>query len=136
MGLIRCINKKIQPEEETVLWENPSPTSNFSAQTATLSDDMTNYSFLRVEGTVTKSNTYPIEVYCSPSYLFTCSASKSTLGGSCALCGSDGSYRYERSLSASSSTPFNLKIGNAYKLAYNASAVSNVMIPTRVIGIK
>lgn len=138
MGLVRSINdvSNLKPQEETVLWENPSPTSNFSAQSVSLSDDMTNYSYLRIEGTVTKATTYYMEVYCLPSYLFICSTSKSALGGSCALCGADGSYRYERSISAKSDTPTTLNFGNAYKLAYNASAISTVMIPTRVIGIK
>lgn len=33
---------------ETVLWTNSSPTSSFSAQAVTLSDDMNNYTYLKV----------------------------------------------------------------------------------------
>ena len=33
---------------ETILWANPSPTSNFAAQTVTLSDDINNYDYLKV----------------------------------------------------------------------------------------
>ena len=34
---------------ETTLWENSSPTSSMTAQTITLSDDITNYDYLKVE---------------------------------------------------------------------------------------
>lgn len=33
---------------ETILWANPSPTSDFAAQTVNLSDDMNNYDYLKV----------------------------------------------------------------------------------------
>lgn len=33
---------------ETVLWTNPSPSSNFSAQTVTLSDSIDNYDYIKV----------------------------------------------------------------------------------------
>ena len=33
---------------ETVLWANPSPTSDFATQTVTLSDDINNYDYLKV----------------------------------------------------------------------------------------
>lgn len=33
---------------ETVLWQNPSPSSDFAAQTVTLSDDINNYDYLKV----------------------------------------------------------------------------------------
>ena len=39
---------KGKPYQKTVLWENSSPTSDFSAQTITLSDDITNYDMLEV----------------------------------------------------------------------------------------
>ena len=42
-------------QTETVLWTNSAPTSNFAAQTVTLSDDINNYDYIAV--------TY----YCSPS---------------------------------------------------------------------
>lgn len=33
---------------ETILWANPSPSSDFAAQTVTLSDDINNYDYLKV----------------------------------------------------------------------------------------
>lgn len=34
---------------ETVLWTNPSPTSDFTSQTVTLSDDINNYAFIKIQ---------------------------------------------------------------------------------------
>lgn len=35
--------------QETTLWTNPSPSSNFEAQTITLSDDIDNYDFIKIK---------------------------------------------------------------------------------------
>lgn len=42
---------------ETTLWTNPSPTSNFAAQTVNLSDNIKNYSYIEVEYKMSKSST-------------------------------------------------------------------------------
>ena len=41
--------------EETVLWTNPSPTSDFAAQTVTLSDSISNYDYIKFEYLMHKS---------------------------------------------------------------------------------
>lgn len=42
---------------ETVLWTNPSPTSSFSSQTVTLSDNKSNYKYIAVEYAVKTTST-------------------------------------------------------------------------------
>lgn len=43
-------------ETETTLWTNPNPTSNMISETVTLSDDLTNYKYLRIEWRRTTSD--------------------------------------------------------------------------------
>ena len=140
MAFIRCLSGNSQKFKETVLWTNPDPTSDFETQTITLSDDMTNYDFLRIEGKAHKNDTVDtLEVYAVPTYLFTCSLSKSNLAGGCALGSSSGSgstgARHARAMNASSSTPTKMTFGAQYSLATTTS--NNAWeIPTRVVGIK
>ena len=40
---------------ETVLWTNPSPTSGFTSQSVNLSDNLTNYKFIKATWKISKS---------------------------------------------------------------------------------
>lgn len=50
---------------ETVLWTNPSPSSNFSAQTVTLSDSIDNYKYIKIKHKDSTTGSDILEVICS-----------------------------------------------------------------------
>ena len=49
MGFYRCGSGGGGTLKETVLWTNGSPTASFAPQDVTLSDDIDNYDFLKIE---------------------------------------------------------------------------------------
>lgn len=138
MSMIRCLGTKT--DVETVLWTNNSPTSTFSSQTITLSDDISNYSYIRIEGRFSDSDSQYLEVTSTPEYLFTCNTSFSTLACGCCLGGSSGTgasgARVERALKVISSSPNEMVFGTAYALGTGNSSSTNKAIPTRIVGIK
>lgn len=48
---------------ETLLWENPNPTADFSASTVTLSDNLSNYDYIKFVAYRNKSSRTGINVY-------------------------------------------------------------------------
>lgn len=48
--------------KETVLWTNPSPTSGFTQQSVTLSDNFTNYNYIKVTWAYSISSTTSIGI--------------------------------------------------------------------------
>lgn len=136
MSYIRCVYKL---SKETVLWENPQPTNAFATQTVTLSDDITNYDMLRIEGIATTTNDTYLEVYVDPLYLVTCSTSKSEKAGGCGIAASTGAgstgSRYTRVLKSTTSAPNKIEFGSEFSMATSTSKNENA-IPTRIIGIK
>ena len=136
MAFIRCLCKEF---EETVLWENPNPTQSFATQTVTLVDDITNYDMLRIEGVATTTDDTHLEVYVMPSYLVTCSTSKSEVKGGCGFAASTGAgstgSRYTRVFKSTSSAPNKVEVGSEYSMGTSTSN-NTYAIPTKIVGIK
>ena len=137
MAFIRCVSGETYAE--TVLWENLNPTVAFEAKEVTLSDDITNYDLLRIEGNATISDDTYLEVYTTPTYLMTCGTAKTDNAGGCGLAASTGAgstgSRYTRVLNASSSVPNKINFGSEFSMATSTSN-SKYAIPTKIVGIK
>ena len=136
MAYIRCDRKDFA---ETVLWTNANPTSSFATQTITLSDDITNYDIIRIEGRKNTSDDTYLEVYAIPSYLVNCSTSKSSQAGNCGIASSSGSgstgARSTRVCTSTVANPNKIEFGSDYSMATSTSDNTRT-IPTRVVGIK
>lgn len=121
--------------EETVLWTNPSPTSDFAAQTVTLSDSISNYDYIKFEYLMHKnySNKSSV-VYKSEDVLNWMASSQGTnytafgaLGGR-ATNDQKRSLLYNRVVTEiyiSSSTGFG-----------NTTQSNQTLVPTAIIGLK
>ena len=117
---------------ETTLWENSSPTSSMTTQTITLSDDITNYDYLKVEyRQTTSTDTRSILVFTVNDFItngiYTAVGPKFTLG----IRGS--SVNHARPICYSTNTA--IYIMNCYAIGATNSA-SGSCIPLKIVGIK
>lgn len=139
MAYIRCICSNKRTLQETVLWENPNPTSSFATQTITLSDSIMNYNMIRIEGRRSTSIDDYLEVYADPEYLVTCATAKTENAGNCGLAASTGAgstgSRYTRVFVSTTANPDKITVGNEYSMATTTSN-NTYAIPTRIVGIK
>ena len=63
MAYIRCESGSKTPSmTETTLWTNATPTANFDSQTVTLSENITNYDYIKFEWCANKTH---VSVTCS-----------------------------------------------------------------------
>lgn len=120
---------------ETVLWQNPSPSSNFGGQTITLSEDMNNYDYLGISWAYSTSNQSGngINKLIMSVPDFKKVAYTSTAGTYPAVGTFTGTYSYVRNLIRSSDTT--IYVGNCYQMSTSTQANGN-SIPIQVVGIK
>lgn len=114
--------------DETVLWTNSAPTSNFATQTITLSGNMSDYDFIKVKYKSGTSVDRVGEVYTPVSLFSTQSASYYTfpvLGA--------GTSNYYRSVVYSSDNK--ILFGECYMMNSTTKA-NNRDIPTEIVGCK
>lgn len=119
---------------ETTLWTNPSPSAVFNAGEITLSDDFTNYSFVRITAkTRCNASTAKLEVIVTPSYL-SAATFNSDNTPMIALIGYWAGSGQARRL---------VKMGGSVKkISFNSVTVganatdNNFCVPIQVIGIK
>ena len=129
--------------EETLLWENPNPTSNFAQQAVTLSDDINNYDYISVEYKSSKPATIASKVIIPvndfKAYSGTTASASDGNKGFRWFIGSryqDGSntYGYVRYVSYTSDT--SITITNGYALGTTTTSVQTVVIPYKIYGVK
>ena len=120
---------------ETTLWTNPSPSSSFAGQTVTLSDDMTNYDYLKFTyKAVSTLDTLGEDII--PTAKFVSYGSSMTTAGPKFAIGKTGTSsddRYIRFLTYSSNTTIDFKTPQK---AGAAQTSNNACIPVQIIGIK
>ena len=118
---------------ETVLWQNPSPTSEFVSGNVTLSDSLSNYKYIKIKARAATTN----ETIWSTIYLvddFKTFAQNSTVSG----CGhiaimNANNARRSRGLVYVDDTTVNFKV--AYEDG-NSTLLNTTVIPLQIIGIK
>lgn len=116
---------------ETVLWTNPSPTSNFSAQTVTLSQDYTMFKAIRIYVKATGSATsdyysdYPIETI--QNSIADSTKPLVTINGR-----SSSKNPYARTLIVKTNNSF--QIDTAYAIG-GTSTNNGMAIPTKIAGL-
>ena len=119
--------------KETVLWTNPSPTISFGYTLVTLSDDFTNYKFIKI---TYYKDTNGGTLYSSG--LYTPDAIKTFYGtpaGRGALAYTEtSSLAYVRNI-IYSGTDTELQFGNGLKVNAAGTAPS-MLIPYQIIGLK
>lgn len=127
-----CVVMKVWfTRTETTLWTNSSPTSSFSDETVTISDDLNNYNYLKVEYRLSTANSTTSNAIISIEQLINNGTFYDT-GGKFAMC-SRIDTPYARLMAYASSTT--LKFGLAYKL-YSTEITNSYVIPTNIYGIK
>ena len=125
-------------QTETVLWTNQSPSSDFAAQTVTLSDDMNNYDYLKVSyenynaGAGTND---PYNIYISVSDFKTSRYADSTRHNTFTFGGiyAPSNNCYTRQMVYNTDTT--VKFGTCTQIG-GTSASGNNSIPLQIVGIK
>lgn len=125
---------KGKPYEKVVLWENPAPTSNFSDQTITLSDNMKNYDEIEViyRTSTSLADNLSIKMLMSE---FVKTAFETTVGVGRlpALSQPATNQIFTRLIARVSDT--SIRITNAFRVNTQSSS-SAYCIPLKIIGIK
>ena len=116
--------------DETVLWTNASPTSAFAAQAVTLSDDIDNYDYLKVNYRHSTSNAIVCAALISPSDM---KKSMYDLGNNRMEVTLGSEATYFRRMTYTSDTSINFS--TAHKIGATGSSTS-YSIPLSVIGCK
>lgn len=132
---------RTDPQEvlkETVLWTNPAPTSSFASQTVTLSDDISNYTYLKVEYKIQNTSASSIFALFDVEEFKVVAQSAPTTGflgilGACTGAWANASF-YKRVLAYQTET--SIYFANASTISNVATATSDYLIPTQIIGIK
>lgn len=116
--------------DETTLWTNASPTSAFAAQVVTLSDDIDNYDYLKVNYRHSTSNAIVCAALISPSDM---KKSMYDLGNNRmeVTLGSEATYFRRMTYASDTSISFS----TAYKIGATGSSTS-YSIPLSVVGCK
>lgn len=121
-------------DEITTLWTNSSPTSSFATQTITLSDEISDYDFIKIVWAISTSETSQYQgVYFIPAdtfanYLQAKNRSVGNLGMS-----NTSDYAYTRNVFYASDT--SIKFGNCYRVGTTTQA-NTICIPISVIGCR
>ena len=115
--------------QETVLWTNSSPTSNFANQTVTLSDDINNYEYLKVYYRISTTNSKTIGILVSVDD-FKTTASTMPLINPAGVGGNTGNPAQRYFYYASDTT---MAIRDA---AVGTTVYNNAAIPTAICGLK
>ncbi len=128
MGLYRSGGGKMT---ETTLWTNSSPTSTMADTTATLSDNLSNYDYLKVTYRISTSNatTNEVIVPVSDFKAMKYGNTYNFMGVSAYV----SSLAYCRPIEYTSETT--IKIYQARKL-YNSGYGNTIAIPTKISGLK
>lgn len=130
MNLFECIGGGGSSElQETVLWTNSSPTSNFANQTVTLSDDINNYEYLKVYYRISTTNSKTIGILVSVDD-FKTTASTMPLINPAGVGGNAGNPAQRYFYYASDTT---MAIRDA---AVGTTVYNNAVIPTAICGLK
>ena len=116
---------------ETVLWQNPSPASDFTGQTVTLSDSMSNYMYLAFAFKGVKSSTVEVRAVVSVEDLGKMNITSNT--PDIRLSGTASANGYSRYVIKASDTT--ITFGTAYATNTTASDNSRA-IPIQIVGIK
>lgn len=115
---------------ETVLWQNPSPSSDFNGQTVTLSDNISNYEYLAIAFTGVKSSTTVVRAVVSVEDLGKMNITSNT--PDIRINGTASANGYSRYVIKASDTT--ITFGAAY--ATNTQALDNSRaIPIQIVGI-
>ena len=119
--------------KETVLWTNSAPTSTFAGQTVTLSSDIDNFDYIKVNYRYITSSTVEYSVLASVSELKTYSGNGT---GRLAMSEvSGGGYFVYRPVTYSSNTA--LAIGGCgYVNGTTFTTNNGLCIPTSIVGCK
>ena len=129
MAFIKCSGSKLR---ETVLWENPSPTSAFTTQTVLLNQSINNFKYLKFYYRISKSNSTENFIIISvDNFTLMTYENNSFFGGLTGKISNDNSYC--RVIVYKSST--SISIQTATKLKY-AAATGDYFIPTKINGMK
>lgn len=120
---------------ETTLWTNPSPTSAMNASTIlSLSDDYTNYDFLRIKYRFSTTSAAEWDVIASKDSITTAIANTTT-SNRISMC-IVGTSTLVRTLSRSDSTTLrDLIVTNTRQWGGSTTSTTTV-IPTEIIGMK
>lgn len=118
----------------TTLWTNNSPTSSFSSQAVTLSQDVDNFAYIGIRYKASTSSSAETNEY----FVSTADYKKSQSGNShvrlvIAATNSNGNV-YLRATYYVGDTSLN--IGDAYRMNNNAGASNTLIIPTSIVGYK
>ena len=116
---------------KTILWSNPNPTSNFSAQSVSLNDNLSNYDYIEV-GTIwnTSSNQIHVTTWSYNEFTYYNNQSIGAIGGYRE--GSSGNNR-TRGIYASDDT--HVYIGNSYQQTSGSQTASAAyIIPYHIRG--
>lgn len=120
---------------ETTLWTNNSPTSAFTSQTLTLSDDINNYDYLKIRYAFSIS--VQADVNCNeiiiPVSEFKKSLNPSSANAIIGICGASSTTRYTRFVFYATDT--SITVGSAITSG-SSTTNNNAVIPLHVKGIK
>lgn len=121
---------------ETSLWTNNEPTSNFAAQTVTISDDIDNYSYIGIEyefstavTTLTNKVFFPVDLF--KTYRF--NGNTQHAFGAFGMQNSTSNLMYARVAYYVSDTSVGFSSGYGINRAYENAAS---MVPLKIIGLK
>ena len=118
---------------ESTLWTNSTPTSGFSAQTLSLSQDIDNFKYLKfVYGYSTTYNTEHLSFLISVDDFKKCLSNNDRSYGLCLTSRNSGN-NFTRICFWVSDT--SLSISNCYQFA-GTSSNNNLVIPVQIIGMK
>lgn len=122
-----------QKYTETSLWTNPSPSTNFSGQTVTLSQGMSNFKYIGIKYKTSKTQTESdaITEILTVDDFNRCGAG-STSGEPQLRIGGYGSYPFVRLVNKASDTSI------TFSLAYRVNAATNlseIVIPLEILGL-
>lgn len=124
---------------EYILWQNPSPTSSFSSQTITLSDDMNNYDFIGITFNLDTTTTdRPLTFYYPIPAFLSWKGNNAAGEYSRAYMGNINRAQttsYHRGVRCASSTQITFANG-WHEGSGSVTSSSNDCIPIQVVGIK
>jgi len=117
---------------ETELWTNPSPSTDFAAQTITLSEDMTNYTYLKFYCKALKTGTKTFSIII-PVEDFVASTTGSTLTDDFRFCLTNGGAP-KRTFQYKSNTQITFS-GASYISCPNTYTMNQTAYPLVIYGV-
>ena len=121
--------------KETVLWTNPSPTSDFAGAIVDLSDNISHYKYIGIVGAYSKtSNSNAVEcIYPSDELPNTTSGSNYP---SMCIAGYRNSTFYFRLINYSSDTKIGISSARSFTTTTTPATTNGAMIPLTIKGYK